>query len=130
MTLSLDFAPKNKYFTYIMPDPKKNFLSSMGLSDAESRFVVRTVTVSTVICVLLIAGFFAYTYFTTEKAKAKAAPISGATAETFSPEVTAFDIEAHEIAAQRYMRAGRPASALPHLRRIVAAAKDKEGQAV
>ena len=119
---------KNKYFICIMPEPKKNFLSSMGLSEAESRFVVKTVTVSTVICVLLIAGFFVYNYLKAEKAKTTAAPLTGATAETFSPEVTAFDLEAHGIVAQRYMQSGRPGSALPHLRRIVAAAKDKEGQ--
>jgi tetratricopeptide (TPR) repeat protein len=102
----------------------------MGLSDAESRFVVKAMTFLTVICVLMIAGFWAYSYFTAEKAKAAPPVLSGANAETFSPEVTAFDIEAHEIAAQRYMQSGRPGSALPHLRRIAAAAKDKEGKTV
>ncbi len=101
----------------------------MGLSDAEARFVVRAVVMSTVICALVIAGFWAYSYFIVEKAKKEVTvPLSGANAETFSPEVTAFDLEAHEFAAQRYMQSGRPGAALSHLRRIAAAAKDKEGQ--
>ena len=114
-----------KYFIRTMPAPKKNFLTSMGLSEAESRFVVKVVTASTVICALLIAGFWAYSYFMAEKGKkGAAAPLAGATAETFSPEVTAFDLEAHSLTAQRYMQSGRPASALPHLRRIAAVNKD------
>jgi tetratricopeptide (TPR) repeat protein len=101
----------------------------MGLSDSESRFVVKAVTFLTVVCVLMIAGFWAYTYFTATKDKVAAPALTGASAETFSQEVTAFDLEAHEIAAQRYMLSGRPGEALPHLRRIAAAAKDKNGKA-
>jgi len=102
----------------------------MGMNDNESRLIVKALTVSTVLCLLVIVGFWAYSYFIVEKAKDAAAPLPGASVETFSPDVTAFDIEAHEIAAQRYMLSGRPGEALPHLRRIAAAAKDKEGKAV
>jgi len=109
--------------------PKKNVFSSLGLSETESRFVVKVLTVSTVLCVLIIVGFWAYSYFMIQKAKeaAGATPLTGASAETFSPDITAFDLGAHEFAAQRYMQSGRPGDALPHLRRIAAAAKDKEG---
>jgi len=134
LTFITTFHTPIKYFTFIMPaPPKKNILSSLGLSETESRFVVKVLVVSTVICVLIIVGFWAYSYFFINKNAADAAAgatLTGANADTFSPEITVFDLEAHEFAAQRYMQSGRPGEALPHLRRIAAAAKDKEGKPV
>jgi tetratricopeptide (TPR) repeat protein len=97
----------------------------MGLSEPQEKLVKKTFTASTVICALAFAGFWGYSNFAVKKAKSAAVPLSGANAETFSPEVTAFDINAHAFAAQRFLQSGRPGSALPHLRRIEAVAKDE-----
>jgi tetratricopeptide (TPR) repeat protein len=110
---------------YIMPAQKNGIFAKMGLSEPQEKLVKKTFTVSAVICALLIAGYWGYGTFTAKKAKDAAAPPSGANAETFSPEVTAFDIDAHEFTAKRYLQSGRPGSALPHLRRIAAVTKDE-----
>jgi tetratricopeptide (TPR) repeat protein len=108
-----------------MPVQRNSILAKMGLSEPQEKLVKKTFTASTVICALAFAGFWGYSNFAVKKAKSAAAPLSGANAETFSPEVTAFDIDAHEFAAQRFLQSGRPGSALPHLRRVAAATKDE-----
>jgi tetratricopeptide (TPR) repeat protein len=104
-----------------MKNKLNNLLSKIGLNETERAMIVRAGIVSTALCVLMVAGFWAFNFFTMERA------VGAYDGQTFTmeagfgaPEIKDIDIEAHEFAARRLMQAGRPDVALPHLQRIAA----------
>jgi tetratricopeptide (TPR) repeat protein len=103
-----------------MASPIRKLLAKMGLKESEQALVVRGVTISTVICVLLIAGFWAFDYFGIGREKDDESGYNPLTPDAHLAvrEIVDLDIEAHEFAAQRYMQAGRAEMAIPHLHRI------------
>jgi len=105
-----------------MMKPIRNLLAKLGLRESEQALVINTAVVSTVVCVFLVAGFWAVDRFGIGSPKVEEAAYGQLSTDAYLAvkEVIALDIEAHEFAAQRYMQAGRPEAAIPHLHRIAA----------
>ena len=107
-----------------MKNPLANILSKLGLTESEQSVVTRAVVISTCVFAALVAGFWAYSFYSaTPSGPVELVPPS-AEAVISSKEVTDLDVEAHEFAARRYMMAGQPDAALPHLRRIAAVRRE------
>ncbi|MDR0330194.1 MAG: tetratricopeptide repeat protein [Chitinispirillales bacterium] len=108
--------------------PIIEILKKLGLNESEAKFVANVVVATSIICALGIGGFWAYTtyYLNADKPAVSSGFAGEKDSDIISKEVTHLDLESHEFTAQRYLHAGRPDKALPHLRRIVAITKDEQ----
>jgi tetratricopeptide (TPR) repeat protein len=100
-----------------LKNPLIPLFTKLGLNEQEQGLVMRALAISSGICVLLVAAFAALNLLTTDGGAGEQ-PVR----ETYygSDEVTELDIAAHEFAAARFMQAGQPDLALPHLHRVAA----------
>lgn len=95
-----------------------NILAKLGIAETERNLIIRTIIISTILCAMLIGAFWVLHVFGGGE-QAEAPLLDDAVAVSL-PEVGELDLDAHILAARRFIQSGRHDAAIPHLLRVVA----------
>jgi len=103
-----------------------NLLTKIGLGEPEQKLLKKVLIATTFICAIVVGLFWAFNHFLQDSAAigdSKDRLLSIISNQPQSSErnldITGFDLEAHDLAASRFMNFGQPYRALPHLQRIL-----------
>jgi len=102
------------------------------MNEREQKLLIKAATISTLVCAAIIGIFWTLKLLHIDPVALVHSPGDVLKSTFFGGEdsglnvmnVGEFDLEAHAFAAQRYMQAGRPDMAIPHLERMAAIRKD------
>jgi len=106
----------------------KNLLTKIGLGESEQKVLKKVSIITTFICAVVVGLFWAFTYFMQEsgsKSENKERLLSIISLQPLSQvsenalDINGFDLEAHDLAANRFINSGQPHRALPHLQRLL-----------
>ncbi|MDR2727515.1 MAG: tetratricopeptide repeat protein [Chitinispirillales bacterium] len=102
-------------------------LAKIGLGESEQKLLKKVTVITTLICAAVVGIFWAYTYFlqnSKSEADSKEKLLSVISNKHLTDksenvhDINSFDLEAHDLAASRFISSGQPHRALPHLQRI------------
>jgi len=114
----------------------KNLLTKIGLGEQEQKVLKKVTVATTFMCAVVVGLFWAYTYFLRDSESAGEnkerlfSLISNQPSSKDSErdlDVNSFDLEAHDLAATRFINFGQPHKALPHLQRILGIRRSDRG---
>jgi tetratricopeptide (TPR) repeat protein len=103
-------------------------LTKIGLGEPEQKLLKKVTIATTIVCAVVVGLFWAYTYFL-QSSKSRVdnkerllslisfQPLSKSSENAL--DISSFDLEAHDLAASRFVSFGQPHRALPHLQRIL-----------